>query len=506
MGPTTHPAPRRSALLVEEAPRAPRAGRSLPAAGVATTLLLSTLLSSTLLSSGVLAQDAAPPPEAAAEDAPVPVAPPAPFEADVDDPMLAPIAPPERVIATWQAARDLLLERSTDLRIALADVERAEGRWRQSLSELLPNAFAQAGVGYDLLNPTRPTLPFGFAPAGPGEAMTTPLAGASLSLTQSLVDVSAWNGLSSASALERSAEASLEDTRRRVSQGLAASAIAVVAAERAAELNRLGLRQALEREALTNRLLELGAATQLDEVRVRQDVAVARSALIEGDERLRATREAFGLALGVREEVGVAPGFSLDGMLSELRERCEALPSVDQRGDVVAAEEAANAARASRWQALTGYLPSIGVSTSTAAITTTPGPASVPAWSIGAVLSVPLWEGGFREGLVKERSAVAEQSEQVAEATRRGVFLEEARVGRLEGSSAELLETARSARELAVEVDRLTRRMFEIGRASSFDLVQSAQALRQAELNLALREYQHVQARMDAFLTRARCG
>lgn len=470
-----------------------------PAVGAVACLMGSTSLA--------FAQVPGVPAEEPSEEQPEPLGPPTRFEANVDDPMLAPAPRPERVVATWQEARDLLEQHSTDLGIALADVEAAEGRWRQALSSLLPNAFASAAVGYDLLS-GRPSSPVGASAIAllPAETSPTiPLAGASLSLSQSLVDISAWSGLSSASALERRAEATLEDTRRRVLQGLAASAIAVVAAERAAELNRVGLRQALERQALTQRMLELGAATQLDKVRVDQDVEVARSAVIQGDEDLRATREAFGLALGIRDEVGVSPDFSLDQMREELVERCEELPSIEERGDVVAADEAANAARASRRQALYGYLPSLGFTTSTAALTTTPGPVQVPTWSVAAVLSVPLWEGGFREGLVKERAAAERRSEWLAEATRRGASIEEQRAIRLESSSAALVETANQSLALAEDVDRLTRRMFEIGRASSFDLVLSAQALRQAQLNQVLREYQHVRARLDAFLTVARC-
>ena len=68
-----------------------------------------------------------------------------------------------------------------------------------------------------------------------------------------------------------------------------------------------------------------------------------------------------------------------------------------------------------------------------------------------------------------------------------------------------LVKAAAEARALAEQTDQLTRRSFEIGRSTSLELVQSAAALRQAELALALREFELVQARLDAFLTEARC-
>src|SRR3954464_3067096 len=63
---------------------------------------------------------------------------PKPFQPQIQDPMLDPAPRPERQVATWQEAMDLIRSRSTDLRSAEAGVLRAEGRWKQSLSGLLP--------------------------------------------------------------------------------------------------------------------------------------------------------------------------------------------------------------------------------------------------------------------------------------------------------------------------------------------------------------------------------
>ncbi|HYO67807.1 MAG TPA: TolC family protein, partial [Archangium sp.] len=233
---------------------------------------------------------------ALADQEPLLPAPPS-FQPQVDDPMLTPVRPAARQVGTWEEALGLVRERSTDLRIAEANVQRAEGRWRQALATLLPNGRVSAGVTMDLLHPGLAVGLTGapiITPPGADFRPTVPLASGSVSLTQSVVDVSAWRGLSSAGASQRGAEASLQDVRRRLTLGLSRALVAVVSAERAAELNRLGLRQALERAALVQRTLELGAATQLDLARTRQDVEVARQSLISGDEQLRRTREALG--------------------------------------------------------------------------------------------------------------------------------------------------------------------------------------------------------------------
>ncbi|WP_434390178.1 TolC family protein [Melittangium boletus] len=437
-----------------------------------------------------------------------PTAAPPPFQAQVNDPMLAPAPSAARQVASWQEALRLVRERSTDLRTAEANVERAQGRWRQSLSLLLPNARLSMGVTEDLLHPNlavgltgAPIIPQAGQPIP-----TVPLLSGTASLTQSLVDVGAWRGLSSASAATDSARANLSDIQRRLTLGLARTLVATVAAERSAEINRVGLLRALERAALTQRAFELGSGTQLDVVRARQDVEVARQALIAGDEQLRRTREALGLAVGLPEQVGVEPAFQLQGLVDETRQACAPLDGPEARADVESARKNLTATRDSRQQATAGYLPTLGLSSNLSGYTTSdPAPAQLATWSLAAVLTLPLWEGGARGGLVRERTGLERQAAESLENTRRNVQVEVARAQRNVGVAESLVKTSAESRELAAKTDQLTRRAYEVGRGSSLELVQSGAALRQAELSLVLREFELVQARLDAFLTEARC-
>ncbi|MBZ4334273.1 TolC family protein [Corallococcus sp. AS-1-12] len=446
------------------------------------------------------------PPSETGASAPVPV----PFQPKVEDPMLAPVPPAPEQVRTWDDALTRVRQRSTDLRNAEAGVTRAQGRWRQSLGLLLPNARATAGVGVDVLHPDVPSAAgggfVGGSNTGTGAAApSAPLGTVSATLTQSIIDVGAWRGLSSAKASESASVANLQDVQRRLTQGLAQVLVATVAAERAAEINRVGLRQALERYALTQRSFELGAGTQLDVVRVSQDVAVARQALVAGDEQLRRTRESLGLSLGEDHGVGVNPEFNLAGLVEQTRQQCAPLQDLGNRPDLVAQRANVDAARESRRQASAGYLPTLGLSSTLVGFTTDPGFGRFATWNVSAVLSVPLWEGGQRGGLVRERAGIEEQAAQSAEATRRNVGVEVSRARRGVEVAEALLKTAAESLELADRTDRLTRRAFEVGRGSSLELVQSGAALRQAQLALVLREFELVQARLDAFLTEARC-
>ena len=88
---------------------------------------------------------------------------------------------------------------------------------------------------------------------------------------------------------------------------------------------------------------------------------------------------------------------------------------------------------------------------------------------------------------------------------RRAATLEIARARRGGAVATELLAAATEARDLAARVDAMTRRSFEMGRATSLELVQSAGVLRQAELTLAQREAARLAAEVEALLTEARC-
>lgn len=274
--------------------------------------------------------------------------PPAASQPQVDDPMLAPPQPAPMQVGTWQQALGFVRERSTDLRTAQANVDRAEGRWRQALSALLPNLRFSASVAVDALHPDTPALASGGAlptAAVDGKSPTAPLGAGTVALSQSLLDVGAWRGKSSAAAAQESAESSLRDVQRRLTLGVARTLVATVSAERVAEINRVGLRQALERAALTQRSFELGASNQLDVVRVNQDVAVARESLVSGDEQLRRAREALGLALGFDGAVGVSPSLRLQGLVDDTRNVCAPLDNLGERADLVAARSNVESAR-----------------------------------------------------------------------------------------------------------------------------------------------------------------
>jgi outer membrane protein TolC len=464
---------------------------------------MNALLLALLLSQAPAPASPAPPPALPPE---VPAVPP-PFQPQVSDPLLAPVPPAPLEVSSWREALDMLRQRSTDLQVALAQVESAAGQWRVALAALLPSLQGTASVEYNLLHPGSPPLisGVGSVPTSGSTTLTSPLGVGTLSGSVSVVDLSAISALGTARESERAASWSLAETRRQLTSRLASALVSVAASERLAEVNRVNLRTALERLALAQRRLELGAGTELDVLRVRQDAETARDAVVSGDESLRKARESLGLALGQPGPVSLAQRTSLEAVLSETRQDCHPLEALTYRSDLAAARSRLTVAERGVAEVKTEYAPTLALQSSATAVTVNPGFAQVPSWNLGAALVLPFWDGGVREGRLRQARAQAEVARQDVVSRDRSATVEVSQAQRAVTVAQAARDIAARARKLAEETDRLTRRSFEVGTGTSLELVQSAGALRQAELQLVLREFQLQEAQVTAFLAEAAC-
>jgi len=435
---------------------------------------------------------------------------PEPATEEPSDPMLSPVARATHELGSWQEALDLLRSRSVELRVAAAAAQRAEAQQRTALAGVLPSINGSAGYTHNLITNEIPT---GVGLTGSGSLVTrqirTPFPDAltgQVTASQPVIALRAWNALGTASESVNASKLSLEDTKRTLALAVANAVVGVVTAERIAELNRLGLRNALSRQALTTRRAALGNGTALDVLRTRQDVAAARSTLVAGDETLRQAREALGLALGVPEQVSVTAGMNMRGLEQQARDTCTPAESIDQRPDVAALRARAEVARRGITDAKTQFAPSVDVRSTVATTTIDTGAAPNTTWNIQALLSVPIWDGGARYGSLKDAHAQHEAALQSLEAGRRKARIEVTQAQRGMQVAEERYRVAASARDLAQETDTLTRTAYHEGRGTSLELIAAAQALREAEIQVALREFDVVKSRVLHTLALASCS
>jgi outer membrane protein TolC len=431
--------------------------------------------------------------------------------------MLTPVPPPRRVLSSWREALEYLRARSTNLKVALDQVVQAEAQTMLAFAQYMPwvggcsggsnplGGCVNGGFTHQLL--TRQTQGQN-ANSQVNQSATLPVPNVltgSATLSQDLINVVEFDQISINELQEKSARLTVNDTKRTLALSLANQIVSVVTGERSAEINRVGLRVALEQLEITKRKEALGAATGLDVVRAQQNVANARATLVSGDEALREAREALGIALGVPEETGVSPSMNVGGLADEALSVCTTVTTVDDRPDIAAARENLEVAKRNLRNVYYSFLPAItGVSTLSATSVPNQGFPN-PTWSIGAVLSVPLFDGGSRFGTIKNDRAAEDIALQNLDALKRQAIIQVEQAQRMIEVAAVADKVANEQRDLAAQNDSMTQAAYVRGQGTSVDLVVASEAHRQAELNLALAEYSVVKARLAAIMALATC-
>lgn len=462
------------------------------------------LLAFFVVSAGLLGAPAragaAPRTSAPASETPTPPeAPPPEFVApSVSDPMLAP--PPEapKAIRTWDEALALIRTRSPDYASNLEDIERAEAQSRIALAAVLPTLNGQGSFTHQFLTET--------IPLGAGTVVTPPrnVWGLGATFAWPIVNPRGIYGLGTAKRNVEAAKLTFSEKRRDIATSVVNSMLATLAAANVAELNRVGLRSALERLVLADTRLKFGQGTPLDVDRASQDVAAARATLISGDEALREAREALGQALGSALPLSAPEDLDLDAFEQAVAKTCHLNNDIERRPDIAAARLKVEVSERQIKDAELQAAPVLSVvSQLNYASAVTLGPLTT--WNLQGVLTVPFYDGGIRYGMLRDNRAQAEQARQALVSARLGAIVESARAERSVGVYEASRDVAREQRDLAKRVDTRTRDGYARGFGTSLDLVTSAQALRQTELNLAVQEFQLDEARANAVLANAEC-
>jgi outer membrane protein TolC len=449
-----------------------------------------------LLPATAYAQEAAPgkapPPASTALSVP----PPPP----VSDPMLGPVPAPRRVLASWEEAVTYLRARSTDLKIALDQVLQAEAATRIALAQYLPSLSSTGAMTHQLVTSS------GIYISSSGASSSTTTLTGNLQLQQTILNVQQFDQISIDELNEDATRLSVDDKKRTLALSLANQIVAVVTAERSADINRVGLKVALEQLEITRRKQALGAANGLDVVRAQQNAANARATLVSGDESLREAREALGLALGVPEETGVAPNVNIDGLARSAMASCRVVKDVDSRPDIAAARTNLDVAKRNLRNVYFQFMPTLNAQSTATQISPAPAfGAPDPTWNIQAVLQVPWFDGGVRYGNLRNARAAEDIAAQTLESLRRQALIQIQQAQRQLEVAEVSDKVAIEQRDLAAQNDQMTQTAYTVGQGTSLELITASEAHRQAELNLALADFGVVKARILAVLALATC-
>lgn len=456
-----------------------------------------------LLARAVSAQtqpSAAPQPPASAAEPPTLPA--------IQDPMLVPVPAAANQLGSWRQAIELVRARATSLRISHAQVEQAEGASQQAWATALPKLTGNANLTRYLLLGTGTN----FGPKGivPNDTIPDPATrfNASVGFDQPLVALSSWYSIRTAKERIRAAELGEKDAQRISLAGVAQAAVAEVTASRVAESSRVSLAGALSTLDLTKRRAQLGAATAVDVLRADQEVAQSRAQVVSADESLRQAREALGAALGDPRAWAVSPDIQVDDLARTAAQVCRPVDNVETRADILAAQKTLDAAKRDRNQVDYSYVPTVDLVSTLGYQSTLIGSANGKHvnWTAGATLVWPLFDGGDRLGQARIRDAEAETARQQLIQQKRNLAIQVVQADRAVIVAQANVQVAIQNRDIARESARLSRLAFINGSGTSFDLVDSARRLREAEINLLVQDFGVFQAKIAAYLARANCA
>jgi outer membrane protein TolC len=488
------------------------------------TALVSAALLTTSLIAGIASAQAPRPaqptaqPRAPAATPPAPAVPPAPRASPsvgaapaaateptlptIDDPMLAPAPPAAQVLTSWRQAIDLVRSKSTTLRSSLARVDQASAQARQALAVALPKLSAGADVTTHLIR-TRYTDQFGQRLLAPDPATTW---GAGLDLRVPVFAPAAWYDHGTSTDAIDASKLDVKETERQVVAGVADAIVTAVTAERLAEVSRVSLASVLSTLDLNKRRAALGASSQLDVLRVEQEVQLARAQVVSADEGLLQAREALGLALGTSQGVGVTADIRIDALADDARTVCRPERDVGKRPDVLAATAQVGIAERRKDGVSRTYWPTVDAVSNLTYF----GEQTIPGgthfgWTVGGELRWLLYDGGARYGRSEELEATTRVAREQLNDTRRRAELEVVQATRAVRVATSNLAVSARAREIAAETSRLAKVAFMNGSGTSFDLVDTARRLREAELDFAIKEFDLLRARVAALLALASC-
>jgi outer membrane protein TolC len=330
--------------------------------------------------------------------------------------------------------------------------------------------------------------------------------GANLDLRIPVFAPAAWYDHGTAKDAADLTRLDVKETERQVVRDIADSIVLTVTAERLAEVTRVSLSSALSTVDLNKRRAALGASSQLDVLRAEQLVQDARANVVTADETLRRSREALGAAFGSLDAYGVNPDIQLGTLARDAQTYCKQETKLDSRPDVIAAN--ANVALAERrkdgidwefWPTLDA-VSRLGVQNSTF-----PQNDEKLSWTVGGELTWILFDGGLRYGRRDEAAATSRIAKEQLNDVRQRANTEVVQAMRAIEVATTSLGVFTRSREIAAETARLAKVAYINGSGTSFDLVDTAGRLRQAEIDLTVKEFELLRARVAAFLALASC-
>jgi outer membrane protein TolC len=380
------------------------------------------------------------------------------------------------------------VERGLNFNLGAANLNRtvrqAQGQSEIARSALLPNvsgylaeSLQQANLAAEGLRIHIPGFTF---PTTVGPYNNIDLRG---NVTQSVVDLTAWNNYRASSEEVHAAQFSARDARDAVVLAVCGEYLQIIATRERVTSAHSQLDTAAALFQQTQQKRAVGLAPQIDVDRSEVEQLTQQQRVISLETELAKQKIALARTIGLppndaydlTDEVpfAAAPGLSEDDAIHQ---------ALDHRADIKAAEAQVRAAQRALTAARDERLPSLSINGNYGAIGTNPAQASAT-FSAAATLSIPIWQGGRTEGEIKSAQATLAQRQSElddlkgqVESDVRNAFLD------LRAATNQVKLAQRNLQVNRETLD-LTRQRFDAGVTDNVEVVQAQESLTSAELD-----------------------
>jgi outer membrane protein TolC len=382
------------------------------------------------------------------------------------------------------------IERGLNVNLGAANLNRtvtqAQGQSEIARSALLPNvsgylaeSLQQANLAAQGLRIHIPISGFTF-PTTVGPYNNIDLRG---NVTQSVVDLTAWNNFRASGEAVHAAQLSARDARDAVVLAVCGAYLQIIATKQRVATAHAQLDTATALFQQTQQKRQVGLSPQIDVDRSEVEELTQQQRVISLETELAKQKIALARITGLppndaydlTDEIpfAAAPTLTLDDAIHQ---------ALDRRSDIKAAEAQVRAAQHAITAAHDERLPSLSINGNYGAIGTNPAQASAT-FSAAATLSIPIWQGGRTEGDIKtahaalaQRQSELEDLKGQVESDVRNAFLD------LQAATSQVKLAQRNLQVNKETLD-LTRQRFDAGVTDNVEVVQAQESLTSAELD-----------------------
>jgi outer membrane protein TolC len=384
---------------------------------------------------------------------------------------------------TWAEALDRAFKNNATIVVATQEIERAEALVRQARGAWLPTL---AGNGsYTRLNSART---FGGMQITPQNSWN-----ANLTLDVPLLSPVAWGNDAHAGDSRDLAKASAADVRRQLAVSVGRTYLTVLLQHREVEVAVRARDTAAAHYDYAHTRLTTGLGNGVDDARAEQELRTNEAQVKNAETALVRAQSALAILLSAEDLVDVADDVALgaaptpDAALDDARAR---------RSDVRALQARRTATEDLRRDDWLYYAPSLLGQAQAFEETASPlQPGS--GWQASLILAVPIFDGGVRYGVQRERRAEDEEARVQLEGLLRQVSVEVRSAFTIVRNADESLKSSRAAVVAALSAATLADKSYKAGASTNIEVIDAERQARDAESQAALAEDAAREARLD---------